>query len=105
MSYSFLAELLRFLSPAEDQSSSQKAGINSVHAHWVERAVVTEDIQPGCRGRVLFQSTTWFAICPYYAVLPANTPVRVVNHYNATTLIVEPVLSVLAGNLPSIDAA
>lgn len=103
MSHTFLSSVSNLLFPIGEQGSRQKTRINSIYTHWVDRAVVTEVIQPGFRGRVRFQATTWFAICPYHAVLPANTPVRVVEHYNATTLVVEPVFLVTPED--SIDAA
>ncbi len=63
----------------------------SVDAHLKQRGTVTEIIRPGKRGRVAFQSTTWFAFCQYQVVLMPGMPVCVVDQYNATTLLVEPV--------------
>lgn len=62
-----------------------------LEAHLQQRATVTEAIRVGERGRVAFQSTTWFAFCYYQVEIPPGTPVCVVGRYNATTLIVEPV--------------
>ncbi|MGB3518028.1 MAG: NfeD family protein [Elainellaceae cyanobacterium] len=61
-----------------------------------QRATVTEVIRPDERGRVAFQATTWFAVCPYQVVILPGAPVCVVGQYNATTLIVEPVQRVNA---------
>jgi membrane protein implicated in regulation of membrane protease activity len=60
-------------------------------AHLKKRGIVTEIIRPGKRGRVAFQATTWFAFCYYQVVLMPGMSVCVVDQYNATTLIVEPV--------------
>lgn len=57
-----------------------------------EQARITADLYPGRVGRVWFQSTEWYAVCPYHVVLLAETPVRVIDRQNATTLVVVPVL-------------
>lgn len=61
-------------------------------AYLQQRAMVTEVIRPVQPGRIAFQGTTWFAFCPYQVEILPNTPVQVVNRYNATTFIVWPVL-------------
>ncbi|TVQ13416.1 MAG: protease [Leptolyngbya sp. DLM2.Bin27] len=80
-------------------SGKGKPDPSLLDAHLQHRAIVTEVIQPGQRGRVAYQGTTWVAFCRYQVVLPVNTPVRVVEQYSATTLIIEPVPLV---NTPSL---
>jgi NfeD-like C-terminal, partner-binding len=105
MAYSLFLSLTKFLSISRASTSRERKEIASMYNRWEESAVVTTIIRPGQRGRVCFQSTTWFAICPHHAVLPADTPVRVVEHYNATTLIVEPVLALVPYTSHLVDAA
>jgi hypothetical protein len=104
MSRSFLDGFSKFLSSSKAASEAEVAR-TLIHANWQGRALVTEIIQPGQLGRVWFQATTWFAVCPYQAVLPPDTPVRVVGRYDTVTLIVEPVLSVVSSGLSSFDNA
>jgi len=81
--------------PIEAQMAARKAALC---ASLKEQGTVTQIIQPGVVGRVLFQATTWSAICLYPTVLPPNTSVRVIGQYNATTLNVEPVLPFIPQN-------
>jgi membrane protein implicated in regulation of membrane protease activity len=77
--------------PVESQAKAQKAAIDSICDKMDKQGTITEIIQPGQRGRVSFQATTWFAVCPHDIVLLPNTPVRVIEHHDCT-LIVEPVV-------------
>jgi membrane protein implicated in regulation of membrane protease activity len=97
--------VLSILASLSNWVPSKKTTFSRVGAYLNERAIVTEIIQPGERGRVSFQATTWFAFCPYYVVLLPDTPVQVVEQHNATTLVVAPILFVVPHTSPSIDAA
>jgi membrane protein implicated in regulation of membrane protease activity len=92
MTSPILATLSR-LFPHEDSQDCSRA--NKAYSHDLkflkERGTVVQVIQPGQRGRIAYQSTTWFAACPYHVVLFPDTPVRVIGRRN-TTLIVEPVI-------------
>lgn len=87
--------------PIEAQMAARNAAIRACTA-LKDQGTVTQTIEPNVAGRVLFQATTWFAICPYKTVLLPNTYVRVIGQYNATTLIVEPVAPVNPQN-PAIE--
>ncbi|NJL50156.1 MAG: hypothetical protein HC929_25675 [Leptolyngbyaceae cyanobacterium SM2_5_2] len=75
-----------------DRPAQGQANPTLADTHLKQRGTVTETIRPGRRGRVAFQATTWFAFCQYQVVLMPGMPVYVVDLYNATTLIVKPVL-------------
>ncbi|HSM82607.1 MAG TPA: NfeD family protein [Nodosilinea sp.] len=88
--------LFKILSEASIFPWPAKRGTPLLDDHLRHRAVVTDTIEPGERGRVAFQGTTWFAFCRYQVVILPGMPVCVVEHYNATTLIVEPMQLVRA---------
>ncbi|MGL5060369.1 MAG: NfeD family protein [Microcoleus sp.] len=73
------------------QTAAKQAAIASIQENTDKVATVTETIKPGQRGRIYFQGTTWFAICPYDVVLPPKARVRIIAEPDSTTLIVEPV--------------
>jgi hypothetical protein len=91
MSQSFWAVLSKFINPVEAHHAATTRAIMDSCNLLKEQGVITQTVNPGVRGRVLFQATTWFAICPHKAVLSPQTFVRVLGQYNATTLIVEPI--------------
>jgi membrane protein implicated in regulation of membrane protease activity len=92
----------RWFSPVESRTKAQKAAIDSICDNIDKLGTVAETIQPGKRGRVSFQATTWFAVCPYDVVLMRNTRVRVIEHHDST-LIVEPVAFDSNSALPSVE--
>ncbi len=81
--------------PAEVQMATHKALITQCKA-LKQTAIVVQHIQPGFVGRIHYQATDWSALCLHPSVLYPNTFVRVVGQYNATTLIVEPLLPSLS---------
>jgi membrane protein implicated in regulation of membrane protease activity len=93
--------LYQWFSPRESQTTAQKAAIGSICDNMDKLGTVAETIEPGKRGRVSFQATTWFAVCPYDVVLMPNTRVRVIEHHDST-LIVEPVTFDSNSALPSV---
>jgi membrane protein implicated in regulation of membrane protease activity len=104
MPHLILTVLSRWFSPVESQVKAQKAAIGSICENIDKLGTVAEIIQPGKRGRVSFQATTWFAVCPYDVVLMPNTRVRVIEHHDST-LIVEPVAFGSNPALPSVQGA
>jgi hypothetical protein len=91
MPSSFWTVLSKVINPAETRHAN-RAKITMAYCHSLkDQGVITQTVNPGVRGRVLFQATTWFAICPHTTVLSPQTFVRVIGQYNATTLIVEPI--------------
>jgi membrane protein implicated in regulation of membrane protease activity len=97
-----LTVLSQWFSPVESQTTAQKAAIDSICDNIDKLGTVAETIQPGKRGRVSFQATTWFAVCPYDVVLMQNTRVRVIEHHDST-LIVEPVTFGSHPAVPSVE--
>lgn len=95
----------KWFSRVESQTTAKKAAIGSIYDNMDKIAKVAETIHPGQRGRVSFQATTWFAVCPYDIVLMPNTPVRVIGDRDSTILIVEPILFGTNSALPSITEA
>ncbi|MEC4983585.1 MAG: NfeD family protein [Oscillatoria sp. PMC 1068.18] len=53
-------------------------------------ATVTENIEPGKKGRVRFRASYWYAVCEEKITLSAGTLVQVRGNENIT-LIVEPI--------------
>lgn len=96
--------LSQWFSQVDPQTIAKKAAIGSICDNMDKLGTVAEIIQPGKRGRVSFQATTWFAVCAYHVVLPPKTPVRVIEHHDST-LIVEPVLFSSHPALPSVTEA
>ncbi len=91
MPQSFWTALSKVRNPVEVRHADTTQ-VTRAYCHSLkEQGVITQTVNPGVRGRVLFQATTWFAICPHTTVLSPQTFVRVIGQYNATTLIVEPV--------------
>lgn len=96
--------LSQWFSQVDPQTIAKKAAIGSICDNMDKLGTVAEIIQPGKRGRVSFQATTWFAVCPYDVVIPPNTRVRVIEHHDST-LIVEPVTFGSNPALPSAKGA
>lgn len=87
----FWTVLSKVINPVEVRHADTPQ-VTRAYCHSLkEQGVITQTVNPGVRGRVLFQATTWFAICPHTTVLSPQTIVRVIGQYNATTLIVEPI--------------
>lgn len=97
--------LSQWFSQVDPQTIAKKAAIGSIYDNMDKLAKVAETIYPGQRGRVSFQATTWFAVCPYDVVLMPNTPVRVIGDRDSTILIVEPILFGANPALPSAKGA
>jgi hypothetical protein len=102
MSNSFWTAISKFWNPIEAYNVVTKTTLANYCDRLKDQGIVTQMIQPGVLGRVRFQATTWFALCPYDAVMSPNTFVRVVGKYNATTLIVEPIYPMTLAN-PDIE--
>ncbi|NJK69077.1 MAG: hypothetical protein HC789_16545 [Microcoleus sp. CSU_2_2] len=101
MTNPILTALSQWFSPGESQTRAQKAAIGSICDNMDKLGTIAETIHPGQRGRVSFQGTTWFGVCPYDVVLMPNTRVRVLEHHDST-LIVEPVTFDSNFALPSV---
>lgn len=102
MSNLFWTAIFKFLNPIEAQNTATRTTIATHCSAFQEQGIVTQIIQPGVLGRVRFQATTWFAICPYEVVMSPHTVVRVMGKYNATTLIVEPIYPMTSAH-PAIE--
>jgi hypothetical protein len=83
--------LFKLVNPVESSHAATAEAIMAYCNPLKEQGIITQTVNPGTRGRVMFQATTWFAICPHKTVLSPQTFVRVIGQYNATTLIVEPI--------------
>ncbi len=107
MVLSFFAFFPKFKSESETdvQASSRNKDFALIRNYLEQEAIVTTVIRPGKRGRVRFQATIWFAVCPYSTILLPETAVLVLGRHSATTLIVQPLPSTPAQFLRSIDAA
>jgi membrane protein implicated in regulation of membrane protease activity len=101
MTNPILTALSKWFWRIESQTTAQKAAIGSICDNMDKLGTIAETIHPGQRGRVSFQATTWFAVCPYDVVLMPNTRVRVIEHHDST-LIVEPVSLDSISALPSV---
>ena len=91
MPRSFWTILSKVINPVEAHHATTTKATMAYCNSFKEQGVITQTVNPEVRGRVLFQATTWFAICPHKMELSPQTFVRVVGQYDATTLIVEPI--------------
>jgi membrane protein implicated in regulation of membrane protease activity len=97
MSNSVISHLVKLFSFTRVQSLISTADNKQLTSKdldcLLERAIISAIVKPNQRGRVYYQSTWWFASCPYNVTLPVGTSVRVITR-SALTLIVEPLPAV-----------
>ena len=105
MTIPILTVLSRFFFQPDSHTHARILTISDVNRSLQEKAIVTKIIAPGEKGRISFQATEWFAVCPDDIVLPPGTSVRVIGSSDATTLIIEPLPSVVSCSVPLLEPA